>query len=100
MRELALLETGYLAALLLLSSVLPLLVSFRAPEDATARKSCLRILWLGHALGAFGALIVLASASLAPYAAGVGALSCIGCALVLFRQFRATTPTCATSPCK
>jgi len=39
MRELTLLETGYLAGLLLLSLVLPLLMSFCGPQDSAASKS-------------------------------------------------------------
>jgi hypothetical protein len=43
MGELTLLETGYLAALLLLSLVLPLLMSFCGPRAAAARKSCMKM---------------------------------------------------------
>ena len=87
MRELKLLETGYLAALLLLSLVLPLLMSFRGPQDMPSKRSCMRTVWVGQVLGAFAALVVLASAPFAPYAAAFGVDSCIWCALVLLRQF-------------
>jgi hypothetical protein len=89
MRELTLLETGYLAGLLLLSSVLPLLLSFYGPRDAATRKSCLKTVWIGQGFGAFAGLTVLASAPAAPYAAALGVISCAGCALVLLRQVRA-----------
>jgi len=88
MRELTLLDTGYLAGLLLLSLVLPLLMSFHGPRDTAFRKLCLKTVWIGQLLGALAALVVLASASVAPYAAAFGLLSCTACALVLRRQFR------------
>jgi hypothetical protein len=88
MRALTLLETGYLCGLLLLSLVLPLLMSFRGPPDAAVRMSCMRIAWTGQALGALAAAVVLASARLAPYAAVVGLVSYIACVLPLLRQFR------------
>ena len=83
MRELTLLETGYLAGLLLLSLVLPLRMSFRGLQDAAARKSCMKTVWIGQTLGAEAGLVVLASASFALCAAVFGAVSCFGCALVL-----------------
>jgi hypothetical protein len=52
MRELTLLETGYLVGLGLLSLVLPLLMSFRGPLDTTTRKSCMKTVWTGLTLGA------------------------------------------------
>jgi hypothetical protein len=88
MRELTLLETGYLAGLLLLSLVLPLLLSFYGPRDAATRKSCLKTVWIGQGFGAFAGLTVLASAPAAPFASLLGVVSCAGCALVLRRQFR------------
>jgi hypothetical protein len=83
MRELTLIETGYLAGLLLLSLVLPLLMSFRGLQDAAARKSCMKTVWMGQTLGAVAGLAVLASASVGLYATVFGAVSCFGCALVL-----------------
>lgn len=88
MRELTLLETGYLAGLLLLSLVLPMLLSIRDPQNATIRRVCLRTVWMGQLLGAIAGLAVLASASIAPYAAAFGLFSCIGATIVLSRQFR------------
>jgi hypothetical protein len=89
MRELTLLETGYLAGSLLLSLVLPLLMSFRSPQDAVTRRSCMKTVWIGQVLGALAAVVILASAPFAPYAAAFGLASCICCALVLHRQCRA-----------
>ena len=88
MRELSLIETSYLAGLVLLSLVLPLLMSFRGLRDATNRKRCMRTVWLGQGLGATAALEVVVSATVAPYAAAFGLLSCLGCAIVLVRQTR------------
>lgn len=92
MRELTLLESGYLAGLLLLSLVLPLLLSFRGPQDAGTRRFSLKVVWLAQMLGALAAVGVLASANVAPFAAAFGLLSCAGCALRLLRQFRAARP--------
>ncbi len=92
MRELALTETGYLAGLLILSLVLPLLMSFRGLCTAPDRRSGTRIVWLGQTLVAFAAIVVLASSPLASYAAGFGLVSCIACALVLLSHFRASAP--------
>lgn len=88
MRELTLLETGYLAGLLLLSLVLPLMMSLGGPRAARPRRSCMKTVWLGQACGALAGLAVLASAPAAPYAAVFGLMSSIGCALVLVRQFQ------------
>jgi hypothetical protein len=89
MRELTILETGYLASGLLLCLVLPLMMSFHSPSDAAFRRSCMKIVWAGQALLTFAGLAVLASAPLAPYAAALGLVSCTWCAVVLHRQFRA-----------
>jgi len=89
MRELTLLETGYLAGGLLLCLVLPLLMSFRSPLNAAAKKSCMKTVWTGQTLIALAGLTVLASSPFAPYAAGFGLVSCIACALLLLRQSRA-----------
>jgi hypothetical protein len=93
MRELTLLETGYLAGLTLLSLVLPLLMSFRSPQDAATKKSCMKTVWTGQAFLALALVVVRASAPFAPYAAAFGLVSCIWCALVLHRQFRAAPRT-------
>lgn len=92
MRELTLLETGYLAGMLLLSLVLPLLMSIYAPRDVATKGSCMKTVWMGQTLLAVAGLAVLASASVAPYATAFGVMSCIGCTLRLLRQFRAVRP--------
>jgi hypothetical protein len=92
MRELTLLETGYLAGILLLSLVLPLLMSARNPRRASTRRACMNILWIGQALGAIAGVAALASASLAPYAFAFGATSCVCCALLMFRHFPKRAP--------
>jgi hypothetical protein len=88
MRELTILETGYLAAGLLLSLVLPLLISFRGPVDAAARRECMKIVWTGQTLLTIAGLTVLVSPILAPYAAGLGLVGCIACAVLLLRRFQ------------
>jgi len=93
MRELTLFETGYLAGLLLLSLVLPLLISLRSPQDAATKKSCMKTVWAGQAFLALAAVVVLASSLFAPYAAAFGLVSCLWCALVLHRQFPAAPRT-------
>ncbi len=93
MRELTLLETSYLAGLLLLSVMLPLLTSFCDPQSVATRKSCMKLVWTGQVLGAFAAVIVLVSAPMAPYATAFGLVSCICCAIVLLRQFQTPTTT-------
>ena len=92
MRELTLLETGYLAGLLLLSLVLPLLVSLCGLQDAATRRSCMKTVWLGQTLGVFAGLAVLASASVALDATVCGAVSCGWCALAILRRIRAIHP--------
>ena len=89
MRELTLLDTGYLAGGVLLSLVLPLLMSFRGPLDAATRKSCMKTVWTGQILLTIAVLTVRVSSLLAPYAAGFGLGCCIACTFVLLRQFRA-----------
>jgi len=94
MHELTLLETSYLAGLGLLSLVLPLMMSFRGPQDAATKRSCMRTVWVGLALLTFAALVVRLSAPFAPYAAAFGLASCIACVfVVLRRQFRAASTT-------
>ena len=88
MRELSLLDTCYLAGLLLMSLVLPLLMSFCGPRDPAISKSYIKKVWIGQALLALTGLAVLVSARVAPYAAAFGFISCVGCALALRRQFR------------
>lgn len=88
MRELTLLETGYLCGVGFLSLVLPLLMSFRSPKDATAKRSCMKTVWTGLALLTLALLTIRLSASVAPYAVVFGLVSTVVCTLVLLRQFR------------
>jgi hypothetical protein len=92
MRELTVLETGYLAGLLLLSLVLPLLMSLEELQDGATRRSCMKTVWLGQALGGFAGLAVLASASVALGATVCGAVSCGCCAPLILRRIRAARP--------
>ena len=89
MRELSLLDFGYLAGAALLCLVLPLMMRFRGPLDTATRKSCMRTVWTGLTLGALAVVVVRLSAAFAPYAAGFGLVSCITYAFLLRRQFRA-----------
>jgi hypothetical protein len=91
MRELTLLETGYVAGMLLLSLVLPL-TGTRAPRGAATKRFCMKLVWIGQALLAVAGLAVLTSASVAPYATAFGVLNCICCTFLLLRQFRAIRP--------
>ena len=92
MRELTLLETGYLAGMLLLSLVLPLLMSTCAPRGAATKRSCMKLVWIGQALLAVAGLAVLTSASVARYATAFGVMNCICCTFLLLRQFRVVRP--------
>jgi hypothetical protein len=88
MRELTSLDTGYLAGLLVLSLVLPVMMSLRRPHIETVRRSCLKTVWAGQVLCAIAGVVVLASATFAPYAATFGLASCTWCVFTLRRQFR------------
>jgi hypothetical protein len=93
MRELTLFETGYLAGGLVLSLVLPLLMSVRNPQDAAIRRSSFKIVWVGQILLASTGLTVLAWASLAHYAAAVGLVSWMVCVPILHRKLRTAQTT-------
>jgi hypothetical protein len=88
MRELTLLESSYLAGMILLSLVLPLLMSISAAQDAAAKRSCMRTAWIGQAVLVVAGLAVLASASIAPYATVFGVMGCVCFTLVLLQQFQ------------
>lgn len=90
MRDLTLLETGYLAGGLCLCLLMPLLLSFQSSLAAANRRSCLRIVGTGQAILALAGVLVLLSAPVAPYAAALGFLGYLGCTYALLRQFRAT----------
>jgi Flp pilus assembly protein protease CpaA len=83
MRELTLIETAFLGGGLLLSLVLPMLLSACAPDDLTARRSCLWIVLTGHVMLAIAGLVLLFSAAAAGYAIVIGSLGWLGCAVGL-----------------
>lgn len=91
MRDMTLLDTGYLASLLLFSVVLPLMLSLGAPRHFALRRSCTRTIWLGQALLGIAGVVVLASSVAAHFATLFGALSCGACAVVLHRQLRSVS---------
>jgi hypothetical protein len=97
MRELTFLETGYLAAGLLLCLTMPLLMSFRGPHEPKARKLGMKIVWTGQLLLAFTGLIVLLSSRTAPYAVALGFAGYIACTSTLFRRLR-PAPIPITAP--
>lgn len=98
MRELTLLETGYLGGLLLLSLVLPLWLSVHGSRDVANRKLCLRTVWAGQALLTLAGLAVLVSVTLAPYAVVFGVMGCGGGGLLRRRQLRVARLVGPTRP--
>lgn len=88
MRDMALLDTGCLAGLLLVSLVLPLMLSWRASRQTASRRACLRTVWLGQTMVGIAGVAVLVSPVAAPFAMAFGAMSCIVCAAVLHWQLR------------
>jgi hypothetical protein len=89
MRELTLLETGFLASLLLASLVLPVLLSVLAPVGRLKVVST-RIVWLGQLTLSACALTLLLSQSLTLFAAIFGVVVVMICASVLL--FLRNTP--------
>ena len=92
MREMTLIDTGYLCVLVALSLVLPLMVSLRSGRDAALKRGSNTIVWVGQGVGVLCGLAVLASSIAAPYATGLGLMSCVWGALVLHRQHRHVSP--------
>jgi O-antigen/teichoic acid export membrane protein len=82
MRELTLLETGFMASLLLASLVLPVLLSVLAPSGR-ARKISTRIVWTGQLVLSVAGAILLFSATYALYAAIFGVVVVMMCASAL-----------------
>jgi hypothetical protein len=95
MRDMTLLDTGRLAGLLLLSLVLPLMLSLRRLREIALQRSCPRTVWLGQVVLGIAGVVVLASSAAASFAVLFAALSCGGCAVVLHRQLR---PPCFSGP--
>jgi hypothetical protein len=89
MRDMTLLETACFAGLLSLSLVLPLMLSFHAPQSAALRQKGLWIVCIGQALLAAAGIAILASGAATPVASVLGALSCGVCAALLHRQLGA-----------
>ncbi len=89
MRELALLDTLGICLLLLFSLVLPLMLSFRTPQDAQHRKACLKVVWIGQIWGALAGLSIYVSAAATPYAMALGTLGGFICARMLSKMLRA-----------
>lgn len=96
MRELTLVETGCLGGLLLLSLLLPMMMSLRYPRDPAARISCLRIVWTGQSILALAGLLLLFSTTAAVPATLAGAAGCIGCAVRLRRHLYRARPPAGT----
>jgi hypothetical protein len=88
MRELALLDTLGICLLLLLSLVLPLILSVRPPQDAAHKKVCLKVVWLGQIWGALAGIGIYTSATATPYAMVLGTLGCFICARILSKKLR------------
>jgi len=86
MRELTLIETGYSAGLLVLSLVLPLMVSLSGARSAAARGNCIRMVWVGQVVLAMGGVGVLVSSAVAVYALALAVMGWIACVVVLKRQ--------------
>jgi RNA polymerase sigma factor (sigma-70 family) len=93
MRELTLFETACLCAGLLLSLVLPLMLSARPPVDPAHRFACLKLVWLGQGALALAGLVLLFVERSALYATLVGAAACLGGAILLHRQLRVRPPS-------
>jgi hypothetical protein len=85
-RELALLDTLGICLLLLLSLVLPLILSFRPSQDEQHKKACLKVVWVGQIWGALAGISIYASATMTPYAMVLGTLGCIICARILSKK--------------
>jgi len=88
MRELALLDTLGICLLLVLSLALPLMLSFRPPQDAEHKKACLKVVWMGQIWGALAGIGIYASATVTPYAMVLGTLGCFICARMLSKKLR------------
>jgi hypothetical protein len=92
MRELTLIETGYLASLLLASLVLPVLLSVLTPIGKT-RKICTSIVWIGQLfLSVAGAVLLLSSTFALPAAiSGIVVVMMSVSALLCLRETPART---------
>ena len=95
MRELTLLEIGYLASLLLASLVLPVLLSVLSPTGRTKTLST-RIVWTGQLFLSAAALTVLLAPPLTLFAAIFGVVIVMICAsaLLCLRTMPTRTKAC------
>ncbi len=84
MRELTLWDTGYLCGGLLLSLVLPLMLSWIPAQDELHRKSCLATVWFGQIWLALAGIVILVSAAASHYAAVLGTVGYLVCARFLY----------------
>ena len=91
MRDMTLLDTGYFIGPLVLSLVLPLIASLRAPRPLAFGRSCTKTVSLGQSLVGIAGIGVLASSLAALLAAIFGTLSCSICTVALLRQLRVAT---------
>jgi hypothetical protein len=82
MRELTLLEIGYMASLLLASLVLPVLLSVLAPTGR-ARKISTRVVWAGQLVLSAAGATLLFSETYAIYSAIFAVVVVMMCASVL-----------------
>lgn len=88
MRELSLPDTLGICLLLLLSFVLPLLLSFQPSLDAQHKRACLKLVWLGQIWIALAGIAIYSSATATPYAIILGTLGCFVCARMLSQKLR------------
>lgn len=78
----------YLAGIIALCLVLPLMAGALPPKNSKGPKPWLRTVWFGQALVAIGALIVIASPLHPAIGLIVAAASCAFFGLKLYRQLR------------
>lgn len=88
MRELSLLDTLGICLLLLLSLVLPLMLSFRPHVNAQHKKACLKVVWMGQIWSALAGIGIYAATAVTPYAMVLGTLGCFICAMILSKKLR------------
>lgn len=88
MRELSLPDTLGICLLLLLSFVLPLILSFRPPLDAQHKKACLKVVWMGQLWISLSGIAIYTSAIATPYSMILGTLGCFVCARMLSQKLR------------
>ena len=86
MRELTLIETGYFAGLLVLSLVMPLMVSSRGVRSVAAKRNCVGLVWIAQVILALGAIGVLASTTVALYALVLALVGWSWCLVAVRRQ--------------